>query len=258
MTTSIFHRNWLRVVFEGRNQAYGAFVLRLREERRLAISMLLTVTITMGGLLLPSLIGKVDLPSLPGPVTGDLDPFTHTTKTQVQVRQTGYPQPTKSDIPIIVQKLQEIDTTHVDDTLESGPGPIGPVSTGGSPGSLSGSTTTAKTASALPDKKQPPTHFPSIPPEYPGGKSELDKFLHDNIQYPSVARANDIEGKVYVQFVVNEDGSVSDIVIQRGLAGGCNEEVIRVLKLMPKWKPGRQGPHAVPVYFDLPVAFKLN
>lgn len=94
-------------------------------------------------------------------------------------------------------------------------------------------------------------------PEFPGGESELYKYLENNIKYPPVARDAGISGSVYVKFVVNEDGKISGITILRGIGGGCDEEVIRIIKSMPPWKPGKQNGIPVPVYFNLPIKFTL-
>ncbi len=96
------------------------------------------------------------------------------------------------------------------------------------------------------------------PPEYPGGYPALLKFLERNLNYPEMAKEAGIQGKVYVSFIVWKDGSVSDIKIIRGIGGGCDEEVLRVLKLMPKWKPGEQNGKKVNVAFRMPVVFRLK
>lgn len=95
-------------------------------------------------------------------------------------------------------------------------------------------------------------------PEFPGGQSAMYSFLSKNLVYPKKAIENDISGKVYVQFVVRKDGALDSIKISRGLGYGCDEEVIRVLKLMPKWKPGKSNGKPVATRFTLPVAFTLN
>jgi protein TonB len=94
-------------------------------------------------------------------------------------------------------------------------------------------------------------------PEFPGGEKALYEFLAKNIKYPAVAKENGIEGKVYIKFVVNEDGSVSQAQIVRGIGGGCDEEALKVVKQMPKWKPGKQRGKTVKVWYTLPVYFKL-
>jgi protein TonB len=95
-------------------------------------------------------------------------------------------------------------------------------------------------------------------PEFPGGQGELLAYLGKNINYPPIAQENGIEGTVVVRFVVNETGGISDIQIVRDIGGGCGAEAVRVVKSMPKWKPGRQRGKAVKVYFTLPVRFKLE
>lgn len=97
-----------------------------------------------------------------------------------------------------------------------------------------------------------------IQPEFPGGIEAMYKFIQDNLQYPRLALENAIEGKVYVTFVVEEDGSITNPRILRDIGGGCGREALRVVNLMPKWKPGEQQPgKPVRVHFNLPVEFVL-
>ena len=94
-------------------------------------------------------------------------------------------------------------------------------------------------------------------PEFPGGMDSLLAFLQRNIVYPELARENGIEGKVYVTFVVETDGSISNVKVLRDIGGGCGLEAVRVVKLMPKWKPGKQAGKAVRVQYNLPIYFVL-
>lgn len=86
----------------------------------------------------------------------------------------------------------------------------------------------------------------------------LYKYLASNIHYPALAKENNITGKVYVTFVVEKDGSIANPRILRDIGGGCGQEAIRVVKSMPKWKPGKQRGKAVRVQFNLPVSFNLQ
>ena len=95
-------------------------------------------------------------------------------------------------------------------------------------------------------------------PEYPGGLNKLTDYLSKNIKYPQMARESGIQGRVFVNFVVEPDGSVSNVNVMRSLGGGCDEEAVRVVKNMPKWKPGRQRGKAVRVSYILPIVFKLQ
>jgi protein TonB len=95
-------------------------------------------------------------------------------------------------------------------------------------------------------------------PEFPGGEGELKKYLGNNIKYPPMAKEAGITGRVFVSFIVLEDGSISDVKILRGIGGGCDEEALRVVKSMPKWKPGKQRGKSVRVQYSLPIHFQLR
>jgi len=95
-------------------------------------------------------------------------------------------------------------------------------------------------------------------PEYPGGSVELLRFLAQNILYPEVARKENIQGLVVVQFIIGKDGTIIDPHVVHGIGGGANEEALRVVKTMPKWKPGSQKGQAVNVQFNLPIRFMLE
>ncbi|GAP42085.1 protein containing TonB family C-terminal domain [Lentimicrobium saccharophilum] len=94
-------------------------------------------------------------------------------------------------------------------------------------------------------------------PSFPGGDEARIRFLQQNIKYPQMARESSIQGTVYVTFVVERDGSVTDVRVLRGIGGGCDEEAIRVIKAMPKWNPGKQRGKPVRVQFNMPIKFTL-
>ena len=91
--------------------------------------------------------------------------------------------------------------------------------------------------------------------EFPGGLEALHKFIEDNMQYPQLAAENCIGGRVYVQFEVDTDGTILNPRIRRDVGGGCGEEALRIVRLMPKWKPGRLYGKAVKRTFNLPIFF---
>ncbi len=95
-------------------------------------------------------------------------------------------------------------------------------------------------------------------PEFPGGEDGLMAFIHRNLKYPPYAKENDITGTVMVNFVIYEDGTVNNVKITKGIKGGCDEEAMRIVKSMPKWKPGKQGGKAVPVSYDVPINFSIE
>ena len=95
-------------------------------------------------------------------------------------------------------------------------------------------------------------------PEFPGGSDSLYAYIARNIKYPEAAKKEKIEGRVFVTFVIEKDGRVSNAKILRDIGGGCGEEAIRVVKNMPKWKPGTQRGNPVRFQFNLPVSFMLG
>ncbi len=95
-------------------------------------------------------------------------------------------------------------------------------------------------------------------PEPPGGMAAFAEYVGSQIKYPEEAKKLGIEGQVYVQFIVAEDGKLSDVVAVKGIGGGCDEEAVRVVKESPIWKPGEQRGHKVKVRLILPITFKLG
>jgi protein TonB len=95
-------------------------------------------------------------------------------------------------------------------------------------------------------------------PEFRGGDEARIKFLQSHIQYPQLAKESGIMGTVYVTFVVDENGRVTSVKVLRGIGGGCDEEALRVVRMMPPWKPGKQSGKNVRVQFNMPIKFTLN
>lgn len=95
-------------------------------------------------------------------------------------------------------------------------------------------------------------------PEPAGGMAAFYKYVGDEMKYPSQARRMGIEGKVFVQFVVDKDGTITQVQAIKGIGAGCDQEAVRVLKNAPKWKPGKQRGKPVRVRMVLPITFKLG
>lgn len=97
-----------------------------------------------------------------------------------------------------------------------------------------------------------------IMPEFPGGEQAMMDFVAKNVTYPKEAMEKEISGRVLVGFIVEKDGSITETEVVKGIGGGCDEEALRVVKAMPKWKPGKQDGKPVRVHFLLPIIFKLQ
>ncbi len=95
-------------------------------------------------------------------------------------------------------------------------------------------------------------------PSFPDGIKNMYQYIARNLRYPEPARRANVQGKVFIKFIVRKDGSVSDLQILKGIGFGCDEETVRVLGSMPKWNPGKQNGKPVSVYFTMPVSFVLE
>ena len=141
--------------------------------------------------------------------------------------------------------VTEPDTLGGEETDYQGPG-----------AELSASVTPAANTDAT-DTKLYDLGSVEIAPEFPGGQKAFGKFLGTNIHYPQAARENNIEGKVYIGFVVEKSGELSDLKIIKGIGSGCDEEALRVLKSSPLWKPGMTEGKPVRTSFTFPVTFQI-
>ncbi|MFZ4740506.1 MAG: energy transducer TonB [Bacteroidales bacterium] len=95
-------------------------------------------------------------------------------------------------------------------------------------------------------------------PDFQGGEKARVDFLRNNMHYPDKAIENGIEGIVYITFVVEKDGSITNIKILRGIGGGCDEEAVRVIKLMPKWIPGNLNGSIIRTQYNMPIKFTIT
>ncbi len=97
-------------------------------------------------------------------------------------------------------------------------------------------------------------------PEFPGGAGEMMKFIQKNLHYPEIEKEAGITGKCFVKFIVEQDGSISNVVVLKGIAGGanCDKEAVRLIESMPKWSVGKQNGNPARVYFNVPISFRLK
>lgn len=95
-------------------------------------------------------------------------------------------------------------------------------------------------------------------PTFPGGEEALMDFIGTNIRYPKYAQDHGISGRVFIKFVVMPDGSVTNVEVLKGIGGGCDEEAVRVVKMMPQWLPGEKDGKKVMVMYTLPINFRLT
>jgi periplasmic protein TonB len=247
------------LVFEHRNKSYGAYILRKMYHRQLTKALFLASAIMIAGLAYPLALSyqnvyTVHIPEDPGVII-DLPPVTHPEPpvappppppvTEIQKRLV-FTQPV-----VVAGEVKEDEWIPMDVINSSG-------SNGNEP--VSEEPIEIKQKENVLDVKveEPPIITAEEMPKFPGGDSERQKFLNENIRYPQQALETDIQGTVYVQFVVDTKGNITDVKVLRGIGGGCDEEAERVIKMMPQWHAGKQNGRSVRVLFTMPVVFRLQ
>lgn len=256
---SAHFRNVDDLLFRGKNKAYGAYELRRDYDQRLQRSFLYFILFT--GILSVS-AGIYNFVQSRGKdyVIPDDKPIIPDTTRFIEVLdppKTLVVEPPKTvgfSPPIIVTNANPIiEILPTQDIIED-PAPIGSTTTDGPQvaptiGLSSGTNTgNISTSAKIED-------FVDIMPEFPGGDQALMDYLGKKTEYPAELQAEGISGKVMLKFVVNEDGSISNITVIQPDNPRFNQAAIKVVKNMPKWIPGSQGGERVKVYFELPFSF---
>ncbi len=242
------------IVFRDRNREYGSYQIHKRYLRTLVISVLWGVAIFLvmagvpmiyyslhnpGGLTESGPVYVVDyLPIEPPPE--DLDELAHALS---KPKEETFQAPVVSDSITPMkeitppEKLLENQQEENEDSL--------PVGNGG----VQGGTGTADLAGVA--------TIIDVYPRYPGGDEARLNFLRKNVRYPEIALKSKIQGVVIVVFIIETDGSISNVRIEKGIGGGCDEEALRVAQLMPRWDPGKRQAKPVRVMVRMPIIFRI-
>jgi protein TonB len=265
------------LIFEGRNQIYGAYALRKSYSDNMQKAMLIVFGIIVGAIAIGSIVSfkrleplEIELASRQINLDSDVIverakaiPIMHRTpKSPIAIEQIKYIEPTvvndvsgKKDAGIATQnELKDKMGSSVTLSGVSGGAVIAVIEKGnGNEG-----VTFRSEVQEVEKPKVFDMASVSINPTFPGGDAALFRYLGENIKYPVLARENHIEGKCVLQFVVSKTGKIEDVKIIRTVDGGCAEEAIRVVNKMPHWKPGEIGGRPVAVKYTLPISFSLK
>ncbi|WP_235005423.1 energy transducer TonB [Pedobacter nyackensis] len=267
----LFGNEWLDVVFDQKNKSYGAYALRRDSSSDTSKALLIAGSLFVLLFLSPkiaSLIkGNENIETVtekvttitvqsPPPVNPETPPPAAVEPPPAKQAQIKFPP------PIVVEDSRVIDTDPVQikdlatkdpgqKTIEGDPdgvdvvistpgkGPVGAVAVGDN--------TVYDTFVGL-----------EVQPDFPGGMDKFYKYLSKAIRYPAMAQENNIQGKVYLSFIIEKNGSLTDIKVERKLGFGTDEEAVRVLNASPKWMPGIQNGTAVRVKYNIPINFSLG
>ncbi|HZV68867.1 MAG TPA: TonB family protein [Saprospiraceae bacterium] len=258
------------IVFDGRNKSYGAFQLRRLYDKHMTRAMLVGMLFFLLVVGSPQIISMIKgfLPDTSEELKNTevilaepppLDPNKPPPPPPPRV----IPPPLKDQIrfvPPVVKKDDEViieDTPPDKDTIAEKE--IANVTMKGD--SVHGEEPAYEEPTPVvieePVSEEPFTYVEQMP-TFPDGTEAMYKYIYQQIKYPAIARENGISGQVIVQFVVTKDGDIQKAKVVRGISGGCNEEALRVVNGMPRWKPGKHNGRAVPVTFTLPIKFVLQ
>ncbi|MBK0381566.1 TonB family protein [Pedobacter sp. SD-b] len=267
----ILNKNWIDIVFAGRNQDYGAYQLRKENNKStnkaIIIGCLLFSLAISSPIIIKYLSGFVpDEPvkkdkltevvlASPPPIDKKLPPPPPPVEPPPpKVDQIKFPPP-------VVKPDKEVVEEEPPTVKELAKADPGAKTIKGDPNAEIVINTPVGNGPVNQEKTEDTNEIfqnVEVLPAFPGGLDAFGKYLGKNLRYPPVAKEAGIQGRVYCQFVVEKDGSLTDIKVVRGIGGGCDEEAIRVLKTSPKWSPGIQNGRPVRVSYTVPIFFQLQ
>ena len=271
----LVNNDWVDLVFQGRNQEYGAYQLRKGTSKRNVISviiMLAAAALIYVGISLKNFIEastqKVavtqvqELSALEKPKE----------KAEVKQKKVEIQQPekvverVKSSVKFTAPVIKKDDEVKPEDELKNQDEllntktAIGALDVKGND-DKDGEVLKLKETVAQPEPKPEPEKVFEVVeqmPSFPGGDKALMDFLQNNVKYPVVAQENGVQGRVVISFVVEKDGSITDVRVVRSVDPSLDKEAARVVKSMPRWIPGKQNGAAVRVKYNVPVSFRLQ
>ena len=272
----LISHDWVDLVFEGRNQAYGAYKLRKGTTKRNIIAIIAVIILLLIGFIVLTVKNIVDEQRAKVAITQvtELTALDQPKKkAEVKQKQVKIEQPekvverVKSSVKFtapVIKKDEEVkpeDELKTQDELMRTKTAIGALDVKGND-DANGEVLKIKEAVAQPEPKPEVENkvFDVVEqmPSFPGGPQALMEYLSNNVKYPVVAQENGVQGRVVVSFVVERDGSITDVKVVRSVDPSLDKEAVRVVKSMPRWIPGKQNGQAVRVKYNVPVAFRLQ
>lgn len=272
----LLDNNWVELVFEGRNKEYGAYVLRKETGKRNLKSMLLVFAVIIA--IMAAVAAKVAIENaFPKKVAMETDVELSKLaqkkeakvekKAPVKVEEQKVVEKVKSSVkftPPVIKKDSEVkpeEELKSQEDLNKTNTAIGSFDVKGND-EAGGEVLKAKEVIAQPEppKEEETKVFDvvEVMPSFPGGQGALFEWLSKNIKYPVVAEENGVQGRVIVTFVVERNGSITDVQVVKSVDPSLDKEAVRVVKAMPHWIPGKQNGSAVRVKFTVPVTFRLQ
>jgi protein TonB len=271
----LIDNGWVDLVFEGKNQAYGAYQLRKDTGKRNVMALLVMFAIGVAIAAIVAIKGVVENAMKSDvAIEADVELAKLAEKKEAKVEKKEEPKVDKIEVervkssvkfvPPVIKKDDEVkpeDELKSQEELNQTNTAIGAFDVKGND-EAAGEVLKAKEVIAQPEppKEEETKVFDVVEqmPSFPGGQSALLQYLSSNIKYPVVAEENGVQGRVIVTFVVEKDGSITDVKVVKSVDPSLDKEAQRVVKSMPKWIPGKQNGAAVRVKYTVPVTFRLQ
>jgi protein TonB len=276
-TNKILQADVLDILFDNRNKAYGAYELRKNYHIRLRRSMMIAATLvmlTVSAPIVASMFDKpivVDLPNDHPRIIKEIEvliPKEPEPKVpEAKPLEPSNPVTTIANTTPIIEAAAAVNDADLPPTKEELKDAVAGIENKEGEGTdvldLPIIDHEGEGSGIIPQEPAPNDNeiFDDVDvsqmPEFPGGEEELIRYLAQNIQYPKQALDGNTEGRVLIGFVVNKEGDIDDVKVLRSIGDGCDEEAVRVIHKMPKWKPGKNNGKLVNVFYNLPVTFQL-
>ncbi|MBR4897832.1 MAG: energy transducer TonB [Prevotella sp.] len=272
----LIDNRWVDLVFEGKNQAFGAYALRKDTGKRNLKALILTVaTIVAIMLLVAAKVAIENQLASRVAITDDVELSKLAQKKETKVErkepvkiemEKQVVEKVKSSVKFTAPEIKKDNEVNPEDEIKSQDDlsktntAIGSFGVKGND-EEGGEVLKAQQVAVDEAPKEEETKVFDVVeqmPSFPGGDAALMKFLSEHIKYPVVAEENGIQGRVIATFVVERDGSITDVKVIKSVDPSLDKEAIRVLKSMPKWIPGKQNGSAVRVKYTVPVTFRLQ
>ncbi len=261
----LYKPEWLELVFDDRNKEYGAYDLRRHYAKNMVMAM--GITFLGLGLLCGAAIVFRARPDTRRIITVVNDPTIHILlPPATPIKHPDPPKPLRSEPPAHpIATTRVVPPVVVPDPVAQNPvpnaqitGAIGQVTTKGPVGPVVVPVSPPGPPTTGPDNTVHNVGDIDAMPEPVGGEKAWAKFLNKNLRFPYEAQQAGVSGRVILSFIIEKDGSLSNIVVERAAGNGFDEEAFRVLKLAKAWKPGMQNGQPVRVKYDIPINFQLS
>jgi protein TonB len=246
------------IVFENRNREYGAYSLRKKYDRNVIIALIIGIIILGTAVIAPYLNAKA------------AENKTKKAERQVEIKMENLDQPAEQVVPPppppppppdVVQQARYIPPVVVDSVKPEEVSQL--MSADQAQVEVQNTEVVEEVAVVAEEVKEnvddaEPFYVVEEMPMFPGGDAAIQKYIGDNVVYPEIAKENNIQGRVIVKFCVTPKGGVDQVSVLKGVDPELDAEVVRVVKTLPKFKPGKQGGKPVPVWYTIPINFQLK